>query len=351
MGGAEIQIKYLVSFFKKKDLNVHYIFEDKDKPYTNELNINLHPLKRIKIPKTIGNRWFLYRNTILKLLHTIEPNVIYTRFYSSWTGMASNYSVKNKIPHLWAIASNNDLVKKTKFNFLLKPFDFFEYLIIINAFKHTKNIIVQNNEQKLLLKKNFGIDGLLLRQAVPKPKNEKINKEYNKLNIVWIANLKKIKRPEYFIQIADEYSDNPNFKFIMIGRQNENYKKLIEESNLNNSNFQFRGEVSNSEVNEILLESHILINTSEYEGFSNVFLQAWSRKNIVFSMNSNPDEILTKENIGCLIPTIEEIKNKLNYFWQNREELEGMSERAYKYVAANHNLDYNLHKIAELMKI
>ena len=64
MGGAELQIFYLVKHLRSLGCEVHYIFEDKQMKYSNSLNVQLHPLKLVKIKKTFGQRWFLYKTQL-----------------------------------------------------------------------------------------------------------------------------------------------------------------------------------------------------------------------------------------------------------------------------------------------
>ena len=54
MGGAELQISFLATELKKQGFEVHFIFENKGKQIENKLDINLHPLKKIKIKKWLG---------------------------------------------------------------------------------------------------------------------------------------------------------------------------------------------------------------------------------------------------------------------------------------------------------
>src|SRR5690606_34473183 len=163
-------------------------------------------------------------------------------------------------------------------------------------------------------------------------------------------NMKSLKRPEIFIELAQYFKNSTGISLKMIGRLDKSYLHLIEAED-QNSNFDYVGELSNAEVNEYLLQTDVLINTSEYEGFSNTFIQAWMRKNIVISMNSNPDEILTNYNIGFICPTIEEMKEKINFLLENRTVLNEMQETAVNYVNKEHNLDENLNTITKLLKI
>jgi hypothetical protein len=54
----------------------------------------------------------------------------------------------------------------------------------------------------------------------------------------------------------------------------------------------------------------IFINTSEYEGFPNTFLQAWSRGIPVISY-FDPDNIIEKNNLGFVINSEEELAKRL----------------------------------------
>lgn len=352
MGGAEIQIKYLVEFLLEKNVEVHYIYEDKKNKINSEEypNLILHPLNWIKITKRFGNRWFLYKKEIYKLLHKIKPDGIYTRFFSSWNSFASDFSKQNKITHVWAIASDNDLKILGKAINWLKPLDIIENKYVKNAFKKATHIIVQNNWQKIKLKQNYNRNGIYLKQAAPIDKMLPPKKN-STLNIVWIANMKPLKRPEIFIKIANEFKKANEIKFQMVGRLDNTYLSKINKEERINSNFKYLGELNNNEVNKLLFDTDILINTSDYEGFSNTFIQAWMRENIVISMNSNPDEILTKFNIGFLCPSIEDIYKKIHFLKDNQIILCEMQKKALDYARKEHNLEINLNTIYNLFKL
>lgn len=353
MGGAEIQIKYLVDFLLQKNIQVHYIFEDKGIEFDDVYNENLflHPLTKINISKRFGNRWFLYKKRINSLLNEIEPSGIYTRFYSSWSGFASNYAQNNNIPHVWAIASDNDLKILEKSSNLMKPLNIIENRFVRTAFLKATHIIVQNKWQETELKEKHKRKGVYLKQAAPTELKNLPQKEIGSLRVVWIANLKPLKRPEHFIELAKLFREHNDIQFEMIGRLDSKYKAQIDEEQKQNSMFRYLGELSNNEVNDLLLKTDILVNTSEYEGFSNTFIQAWMRKNIVISMNSNPDDILSNHKVGFLCATINQMVEKISFLNDNKIELLEMQDSSMAYANKEHNLENNLKTVGSLLKI
>lgn len=358
MGGAELQISYLVKYFAKNDYEVHFIFEDKKKLIKNNDKVILHPLKKVEKfiglrwfidSNVVGQRWFLYSNKIKKKLSNIEPDIIYTRFYSSWSGIAAKYASEYKIKHIWAIAHDNDLRGRLNLKTLLKPFDIIESIAVRNAFKYASNIIVQNSFQKKDLLGKHKRNSIKVLQMGEGVDIYEIKKSKKFINIVWIANLKPIKRPDIFLKLVNELSVLSNCNFFMVGRPSQKYQMNIDEISKKIANFKFLGELSIEKVNHLLCQSHILINTSDAEGFSNTFIQAWMRKVIVLTMNSNPDEIITNENIGFVCPTLDLLREKTELLSKNNELRESLSNKAMKYARENHSVENNILKILKII--
>jgi glycosyltransferase involved in cell wall biosynthesis len=349
MGGAELQIYYLIKRLKALEYEVHYIFEDKKRFYENSLNLYLHPLDPLKIKKVFGQRWFFYRNRINKKLLHIKPDIIYTRLYSSWSGMATDYSLSNNCKHICAVASDNDLKTISNISLFLKPLNIIEKYYVQKSFKRASFVLVQNNYQVRKLKDRFNRVGIKVNQSAEYVDEVDIVKETSPLNILWIANFKSLKRPELFLELVDRLRDFPNLKFKMIGRAQSDYTRLINQSSSKFKNFEYLGEITNTEVNKELLKGHILVNTSDYEGFSNTFVQAWMRKVVVLSMNSNPDDILTIKEIGYVCPSVEKLVETIKKLAKEDDLRESKGQNAYKYAVAEHRLDKNLDKVISLM--
>ncbi len=348
MGGAELQISYLAKYMKEQGCEVHFIYENRGDYIKNDDAI-LHPLKKIRIRKTFGQRWFLRRKIINKILKKIQPDIIYTRSCSSWSGIAAAYAKENNIIHIWAIASDKDVCKKGVLSLLRRPLDLIEMTMINKAFCHAGIIISQNKFQQKKLAIHYNRKSVIIPQMVPSVEEIMIKKNAAPLEIVWIANLKPLKKPELFIQLTRKFKKNKTCRFQMIGRMDRDYSKLLQEASHNLENFTYLGALPNDKVNDILCKSHILINTSDYEGFSNTFVQAWMRKVIVLSMNSNPNSILTDYKIGFVCPTLEKLTDKLDLLINNESLRNRMAEDSYRFAIQNHSLEKNISKVLSLM--
>jgi len=225
-----------------------------------------------------------------------------------------------------------------------------EFFLANSALKNATYLVTQNSFQQEQIKRRYGRNGIRIAQMTPEVDQLLIEKGDNTINIVWIANLKELKRPEVFVKIAKSLNENLNCQFYVIGHCPSSYKSMIDDAEQNLRNFKYLGELSHNEVNDWLCKSHILINTSDYEGFSNTFVQAWMRKVIVLSMNSNPDNIIVNQMIGFICPSINEMKEKIESLIENREIRQEMSDLAYDYALENHSLEKNIGSIGKLIK-
>ena len=350
-GGAELQISYLVDSLLRRGHKVHYVFEDLGTEINNDLKIHLYPLKKSVIrSKRFGSRWIFYHKRINEILNELGPDVIYTRLFSSWTGLASNFALKSGAKHIWALASDIDITRLQRSTSIFKPFDIIEKKWVKHAFYNATSIIVQNNYQEEGLKRLYGRNGVFFRQS-GFPCTDTIVKDKDTLNVLWIANFKPIKRPEIFINLLDFFNDTSNIRFTMIGRIQPMYRDLVNEAMGRYRNFDYLDELNSKSVSDCLSNADVLVNTSLHEGFSNTFVEAWMRKVVVISMNSNPDHILTEQNIGFVAPNVNDIADIINYLKNNPEKCDDMGERALKYATEFHSYEKNISKVLNLIEL
>jgi len=343
MGGAELQIKYAMKYALNDEFKVYNIFENNGIHVNNYKKICLFPLKKPLLNKLFGQVFVLHYFEIMKILKEIKPDIIYTRYHCSWSGFAAYYAKKNNVKHIWAIASDKDVVKKKYIIKTKNLFYVFEAFWSNFAYKNATKIICQNEYQKNILFKEHERESLLIQQMTSFVPEHLIQKSSDVIRLVWVANFKKIKRPEMFIQLIAHLNVKRECKFTMIGKNNKQFTNLIQ--SVTDKRFEYIGEVTNDIVNDILMNSHILINTSEYEGFSNTFVEAWMRKVPVLSMNSNPNNIISDYNLGYICPTLEKLVQKVSFLIENDNQRIEMGNRAYYYAKYNHNININMPKV------
>ena len=203
-GGAEIQILYLINACKQQNWEIHYIFEDKGTDIKNKENIVLHPLCKMKNYKFCGKGWFLYEKQILRELNAIKPDTIYTRIGSSWIGIATSYAKNHKVKHAHALASDSSVTRKLLGKPLYPLFSQIETYYINKGLVGADVIIAQNVFQQQMLSKRYGKESILVNQMTPSVDESCLQKKYNKIKIIWVANFKELKHPELFVQLAKD---------------------------------------------------------------------------------------------------------------------------------------------------
>jgi glycosyltransferase involved in cell wall biosynthesis len=122
--------------------------------------------------------------------------------------------------------------------------------------------------------------------------------DYGSLKIIWIGNARRIKKLDLFINLAKNHA-RKSHQFVIIGRlEDSKYGKSLKTMIDSVENILYLGEKTIDFINEYLKHCFVLINTSDSEGFSNTFIQAWLQGVPTISLNSDPDDIITQHNLG-----------------------------------------------------
>jgi glycosyltransferase involved in cell wall biosynthesis len=197
-------------------------------------------------------------------------------------------------------------------------------------------IIVQNQYQLEMLKKNFGKDGILIKMPIPQ---KGIYKKANPPIVLWVGSIADIKQPELFVKLAKAL---PTARFQMIGGHLSNEWELyntIKDAAKNVSNLEFLGVVPFNEIEEYFGRASILVNTSMFEGFPNAFIQAWMHYLPVVSLCVDPDGLINERMMGFCSKNMDQLISNVMMLLKDPHLREEMGMNARRYVETEHNIN------------
>ncbi len=347
MGGAEYQVKVLLeALIQENKYEIFYLTRSAHPEYKPE------GYTIIKIADADGWRrfgTFFDAAKLHNILKEIKPDVIYQRVGCAYTGIAAYYAKNNNCRLIWHISSDKSI---EPFNFSLTrnlPFRMIEHGVMSYGISKASNIIAQTKHQDDLLKKYYGrTASAIIPNFHPKP-TESIIKQ-KPIKVLFVGKLHPLKQPQIFIDLAQSLQDLPHVRFIMIGPPD--HDKTRQESMMNRirklSNFDYLGRLTQEQVNEYIAQSHILVNTSLWEGFPNTFIQAWMRKVPVVSLNVNPDGVFDDKSLGFISAGYDQFNKQVRLLCENDEIRESMGNHAQMYALHHFSEENAKHVMAFL---
>jgi len=355
MGGAQLQAKLLIETLLTEadpQLEICY-FASRTKPaFVPPENYQIVQIAKPNWKHRFGLFWD--HKSLNHALDAFKPDVIYQRVATAYTGFCAYYAKQNAIPMIWHVANSTDC-QPVKFDLaaIRRPHQYLEKRIIEYGLRNATQIVTQNADQGAQLLDLFGQSNFSLIRNFhpwappPRPKTT------HSLNVLWIANLKDNKRPACFVELAERVTDIANIKLTMIGTEfppsEQDKQAEIDERIDKLPNLDYLGALPLEQVNEKLMDAHVLVNTSTKEGFSNTFIQAWQRGVTVHTLGVNPDKLLDGGALGCAHSSVAEIADRLKILAtqadHNSSQAQAARETAEKLFSMR-----NAHQLADLIR-
>lgn len=271
IGGAELQMVVVAKHLAARGHLISMVCLD----YGQEDQIDIDGIRVYKAFKPNEGipvlRFFHPRLTsIWRCLDAADADLYYQQTAGMLTGVVARFCKVRQKKSVFASASNPDLwINTTRIDYARDRY------IYSYGLRTVDRIFVQNGEQALLCKNNFGRSANLVRNCydVPTPKNI----EARRVSIVWVSTVRTVKRPEIFLELALAL---PELKFKMIGGPDDSNSALFESIQARASsmeNVEFLGFVPFNETERHFDEAMVVVNTSDSEGVPNALLQAWAR--------------------------------------------------------------------------
>jgi len=334
-GGAEVDL-YLLSkeLAKDKNFDVSFIvgdFGQKDK----EIKKGVKIFKNYKFNE---NKIYQMSKLLFKIKE-IDANIYFQESASGSTGIISYFCKKKNKIFLYRTASdidcNGTFIKKNKIEGALYRY----------GIKNSSKIITQNEKNKQQLFNSLSLDSEVVRNISVKLKLINHQKGY----ILWVGRSEKLKNPELFLELAKNF---PKEKFVMIAPKTIfSNKHEIEIKAKKIKNMRFIHYVPFNLINKYFENAKILINTSDYEGFPNTFVQATSNSVPIISLNVNPDNFLSTYNCGfCAKGDFELMKKQIKRLLKDKKLYEKMSKNAYRYAKNNHDVKRIISEYKKIIK-
>jgi len=348
MGGSQYQAKVLVDY-----LLAHY---DVDIAY---LTTNAHPsfkpegYRIVPFSDRQGLRRYGSFFDVVRLYRALareRPDIILQFVGSAHTGIAALYARQHGCKLIWRVTSDRSVEPETAS--WLQPHLHLERLFLNFGIRNASSILAQTEYQRATIAAAFpGAPVQVLPNFHPTAPDCGRTGAVMK-QVTWIANLKPLKNPGAFVRLARRFAHRSDIRFVMIGDAIDGgdwTKRQLAEIAAT-PNLEYRGALSQAAVNGLLEHTDLLVNTSDHEGFSNTFIQAWMRRVPVVSLRVDPDRLLSSGGLGVVTGDEAALYERVAALLGDPDRCAAIGARARRY-ALEHHAESNIETLARLLHL
>jgi glycosyltransferase involved in cell wall biosynthesis len=157
-------------------------------------------------------------------------------------------------------------------------------------------VLVQSSAQAASLWRHYALAGRVAGMLVEPPQ---LHGERD-IDVLWVGNIRHVKRADRVLALAAQL---PEATIHMVGGPLPGEEALYEHIRreaARRPNLTFHGRMAYRDVSAMYARARLLVNTSEVEGFPNVYLQAWIHGVPVVSY-LDPDGVVRANGLGAVV--------------------------------------------------
>ena len=329
-GGESVQLTLLAKAFSAIGYEVTMLCLDYGQP-ENEVIDGVRVLKTYHNSDGLPGVRFIYprMTSVVSALRQADADIYFQSCAGALTGIVAGFCKHNHKKFIFRLAHDSDCIPGEQIIRLWRDRKIYEY-----GLQRADLISAQGVKQVALLKQHYQLNSIPVNMTVQLP-DEVVQSEKN-IDILWVNNYRDFKRPELVPDLARLL---PEFNIVMIGGPVPGNEELFEDVKKQADdvdNLSVMGAISYQDVNAFFERSKIFVNTSDWEGFPNSFLQAWIRGVPVVSF-FDPDDLIVNMNMGAVPDGLEDMARKIREILEDDVMRKDIADQSRKYVLDNYS--------------
>lgn len=276
-GGAQVQQTFLAKSLVQRGFRVSMICMDYGQPdevvvdgvtvFKCHAPIQGLPVIRFFHPRLTG-MW--------SALRRVDADIYYQRSAGAATGVTAAFARRYGRRFLYAAAHDLDLAGNMTWKIFQRRAGWRDRQLFRIGLKLADVVVAQHAGQARDCQRWYGRTATLIPSSyIAQPDHRADQKGV----VLWVSTLRNWKRPELFLELARRL---PYLRFRIVGgpsgdAADELLFTEVKEAAAAIPNLEFVGFVPFRDIDRHFNAARVFVNTSDYEGFPNTFLQSWSR--------------------------------------------------------------------------
>jgi len=273
VGGAEVQQSVQMRALQRAGCRISVLTRDHGQDEVVDCDgIAVHRIPDVAGRGLPGMRFLYPRMTdVVKALARLSPDVVFVQMAGEQVAAAALYARLFNKRFVYAGASDPDFGPGPLPS--MPPQHAWLYRMGLRA---ADEVVVQNMAQLTALRRHYRRSGHLIQNGYAEPDAQPGDFDGH---VLWSATVKQLKRPELFVELARRL---PHRRFVMVGGPGlapDSHATFASVSRAARvlPNLRMTGHVPFRQVGTHFDGAALSVNTSDYEGLPNTFMQAWLR--------------------------------------------------------------------------
>ena len=334
IGGVEWQTSMLARWMAAHGHKVSFLTWDESGPDEEILDgVRVIKIcsKKAGIP---GIRFFHPRwSRLLAALRKADAKVYYHNCAECVTGQIALWCRVHDRMFVFTAASETDCDARLP---VLKHWK--DRMLYRAGLRYANRVIVQTNTQKEMMRQSFSVDAVIIPMPCQRATQafERVRMKPASTRVLWVARVCPNKRPDLLVEVARM---SPEFHFDLVGPHSPDTSTFeVVRAATALPNVTVHGRLSRETVAKRYGSAACLISTSDFEGFPNTFLEAWSHALPIVS-RFDPDGLIASKQLGLIGSDAASLAQALKRLLGSEELYKKCSENALRYFLENHAME------------